>query len=122
MDNRPSLGARRRSALSRIDRGNRRLGHAPLACLTVRSPRLYVLCLCQRPTDKQWAVTVERLGGERERQISPVCGRCNYYLGVSADNGVRLKSSGERWYPGHVYGGVFKAEMAPWIKDPKWRG
>jgi hypothetical protein len=77
---------------------------------------------CQWPTDNRWAITVERLTGERERLISPVCGRCNFYLGKAGDKGVRVKATGERWFPGHIHGGAFKTAPAPWIKDPRWTG
>ena len=51
--------------------------------------------------------------------VEPLCIRCNFYLGKAGSAGLRIKATGERWFPGHVHGGSMKID-APWIRDPKW--
>ena len=74
---------------------------------------------CRHESDKQFAVTVEHLDGKRERVVGPLCIRCNLYLGKAGSTGLLIKTTGERWFRGHVHGGSMKID-APWIRDPKW--
>ena len=59
---------------------------------------------CRRSAEDLFALTTCTPGDDWARVVEPACARCLALLRRSGPDGLRLKSSGERWYLGHERG------------------